>query len=452
MSNAAVAAKRMRRDGMEMEAESGSGADAAMQMGYGCETGRSLLIASLDQPEMPEDFVEDDHGWGFSHHRRESMMVGGPTQGKQPNRKITPEELQLGMWGRIAQMLPILVVMVLSTSKVRDAFARNAGTVSTRGVLEIFAALVLYCISGPAVILVNKHIMRHHKFHFPILLASLGNVILLLATRGAVALGWYKLETQSLDWTRYLKVVVPINIFNFLTQTLGMYAFLFISVPEIQILKSVTIVMVLCFAWLLVNEKVNKVLVSSVVIIAAGVCLSAIFDGEAKLGVTSPTKTIIGVVLMISASTFEAAKTVFSQVLMDKMPLFDGIYHSSPTFVLIAAMFVGCMEAKGLAHYNYTAPVIGLLLTNALVTGVIVLSSFWFVKLAGAVTLKVVTQARSIGLILCSVIFFGEFCTSLQYLGYTVTLIGMGMFDYAKQVIKSEESKVGSKAGAKAVA
>ncbi|CAK0865905.1 unnamed protein product [Prorocentrum cordatum] len=237
-------------------------------------------------------------------------------------------------------------------------------------------------------------------------------------------------------------VRLPLLRFRPRPQTLGMYAFLFISVPEIQILKSMTIVMVLFFAWLLVNEKVSRLLVCSVLVIAGGVCLSAAYDNDSKVGGGHGVRnTVIGVVLMLLASTFEAAKTVISQVLMEKMSLFDGIYHSSPAFVLLAAVFVGCMEAKGLYHYEFNGTVAWLLAANAMATGVIVLSSFWFVKLAGALTLKVVTQARSIGLIMCSVFFFGEVCSAPQYVGYTLTLLGMGMFDYAKQVLKDAVAK-----------
>jgi drug/metabolite transporter (DMT)-like permease len=405
--------------------------------GSGCELGRDLRIASLDQPEMPEEFVEDDNSWAPLPTRRSTLIKTAILD--EPRESSLPAgAMHLTPSGRLCQTMPVFVVIALGFAKLRQTFARNASSMSALAAVEVTVSLILYCISGPAVILLNKHIMRTHKFHFPILLASLGNVFLMITTRAAVAFGWQKLKVEHLSWDRYLKVVVPINIFNFLTQTLGMYAFLYISVPEIQILKSMTIVMVLLFAWLLVNEKVSKLKVGSVLVIAVGVCVSAAFDSDSKVGGgSSVSRTLIGVTLMILASTFEAAKTVVSQVLMDRMSLFDGIYHSSPTFVFLAMVFVGGMEAKKLYHYNFNGVLVGLLVANALATGVIVLSSFWFVKLAGALTLKVVTQARSIGLILCSVLFFGEFCNGPQYAGYTLTLLGMGMFDHAKQELST---------------
>merc|ERR1719382_940381 len=134
--------------------------------------------------------------------------------------------------------MPIFAVMALGCVKLRQGFVSDAKSISTLNVIEVAVCLTLYCVSGPAVILLNKYTMRAHRFHFPILLASLGNASLLIVTRAAVAVGWKKLEVEHLSWDRYLKVIVPINIANFLAQTLGMYAFLFLSVPEMQILKS----------------------------------------------------------------------------------------------------------------------------------------------------------------------------------------------------------------------
>jgi len=104
--------------------------------------------------------------------------------------------------------------------------------------------------------------------------------------------------------------------------------------------------------------------------------------------------------------------------------------------VLLALVFVGAIELRGLLHFDWSWPLVLTLTLNAFLTGLIVVSTFWFVKLAGALTLKVITQARSIGLILFAVFFCGENCVGAQYTGYAVSLIGLGMFDHAKQQIK----------------
>jgi len=364
---------------------------------------------------------------------RDLARLDGKAKVDTAQKQQLPHPKPMSGRGRVAQVLPVGILCLISTSKVQQMYSRRQ-RVSTLKVLEVLAALALYLVSGPAVILVNKHMMREHKFHFPIFLASLGNVFLLVVTRGAVTLGLHKMETPVLDWRRYLRVVLPINVLNFAAQVMGMWAYLFISVPEIQILKSMTIVLVLIFAFVAVNEPVNKLLVTSVLLIAGGTCVSALYDSETRVSGPSAGTAAVGVLLCLGASISEAGKSVTCQLLMDSLSVFDGLYWSTPMFVVIACIFVGAIELRGLLHFNFTGGLVGLLACNALLTGLILLSSFWFIKLAGALTLKVVMQARTIGLILCSVLFFHEHCTSEQYMGYSVTLVGMGLFDYAKTV------------------
>jgi len=340
----------------------------------------------------------------------------------------------------VAQMSPVIVVLAMVFLKMRETLKKDSHHFSTLGVLEFLACVALYCITGPAVILLNRYIMTDYGFRFPVLLASLGNVFLMAVTRAAVVFGWKKIETEHLDWSRYLRIVVPINVFNVLSQVAGMYAFLFISIPQIQILKSLIVVMVLGLSWLLLGERVNNLLASSVIMISFGAVLSAMFSGYSGAVGDTAASFIVGVALMLAANAFEAVKTVTSQVLMDNMSLFDGIYHSSPCFVLFAAVLVGCVEAKGLAGFAYSGVVVGLLTTNAAVTGLVVLSSFWLVKLGGGLAMKIVTQARSIGLVLCSVFFFGDSCSIIEYIGFTITLIGMVMFDSAKQALRGQDA------------
>jgi len=365
------------------------------------------------------------------------------TASVDPHLRVAPGsphvDPHLGFAGRLAQFSPVAVVFVIGGSKLQSVLARRltqGESVEAVQLLEIVAALSLYMFSGPAVILVNKHIMTHYSFHFPIVLASLGNIFLVLVTRGAVLLGVKQVDRESMGWNTYFSVVVPINLCNFATQVTGMYAYFYISVPEVQILKSFTIVFVLFFAWLVAKERVNQMLAASVIVITMGVCVSAVYGSGAGVGTQTGHAALIGFWLSIIASSTEALKTVIGQIMMAKFSLFDGIYWASPSFVALALVFIGAVELRGLLHFDWSWPLVLTLTLNAFLTGLIVVSTFWFVKLAGALTLKVITQARSIGLILFAVFFCGENCVGAQYTGYAVSLIGLGMFDHAKQQIK----------------
>lgn len=353
-----------------------------------------------------------------------------PLPGSPIKRALRPTD-------RVCQVLPVIIVFLLGLSKMWQARAPQQRQTMTKAI-EFLFVLALYLFSGPCVILVNKHIMRHYNFHFPIILASLGNVLIAFITRSLVKLKLVKLEEapEQMSWRRYLRTVVPLNIFNFSAQVFGMWAYLFISVPCIQILKSITIVLTAFFAYLFVAEAMPPLKTVGILAISAGVCLSAFFEEKTA---TSPESKapLIGICLSICASASESIKTVVCQILVDKFSLFDSLYWSSPMFVFIAIIFVCALELKPLTQQSIDPNLGWLLPANAVLTGMIVLATFWFTKLAGAISLKVVTQARSIGLILCSVFFFSETCNSMQYVGFSIALVGVWMFDISKNALDS---------------
>mmetsp|Transcript_32685 Transcript_32685/g.77718 ORF Transcript_32685/g.77718 Transcript_32685/m.77718 type:complete len:481 (+) Transcript_32685:48-1490(+) len=374
---------------------------------------------------------------------RSNQLVMQTDSGKGPSvlpPQDTTNTYSLHARGRICQVLPILVVVLLAFSKLQHL---RGASCDVRKMVELLAALSLFLVSGPAVIILNKQIMKQYHFHFPIVLASLGNLLLMVVTRSSVGLGLCRVEAPPMSWGRYARVVLLMNIFNFGSQVCGMWAYLFISVPEIQILKSTTVVLVLAFATLCLREPVSAMLVAAVAVIAGGTVVSALADlGGGEHLVDRRSAEAEGLVLCLLGCALEAGKTVVSQVLMDKLNVFDGLYLSSPAFVLLGIIFVAAMEFRELVHHPFTFQLVFLLFLNAVLTGLIVLSSFWFVKLVGALSLKVVSQARTVALILVSVFFFHEHCSSMQYLGYALTLVGMGIYDHAKTQLAAASKKL----------
>eukprot|EP00416_Gambierdiscus_australes_P025863 CAMPEP_0171079776 /NCGR_PEP_ID=MMETSP0766_2-20121228/15462_1 /TAXON_ID=439317 /ORGANISM="Gambierdiscus australes, Strain CAWD 149" /LENGTH=486 /DNA_ID=CAMNT_0011536987 /DNA_START=36 /DNA_END=1496 /DNA_ORIENTATION=+ len=376
-----------------------------------------LTLNKVDQPPRYKKEEQPSKRSIRSRHARDQQISNGPV-------RVLGE--------RSLQALPIVAVFGLVLTKLTE-LRRTSGGTSTARIVELVASLALFLVSGPSIILLNKHIMKEYHFHFPILLSSLGNLLLVVVTRVSTALGFCRLANPTMDWRRYVRVVLLLNLFNFGTQVVGMWTYLFVSVPEIQILKSATVVLTMIFAVAFVKEEFNSMLVVSIAIITAGAVITAICDGgQARLEGYGTGAQIIGILLCLMASTFEAAKSVCSQILMDSLPIFDGLYWCSPAFVLLAVIFISALELKNLIHFQYSASLCGCLVANAVLTGIVVPSSFWFVKLVGALSLKVVTQARTVGLILVSVFFFGEHCTDLQYVGCTATVIGMGVYNHTK--------------------
>lgn len=91
--------------------------DELQQWGIACLVGRSMKIASLDQPQMPESFVLDEGSWSPSHCPQpfSSQVMLSNSAVSVP----TPSS------NRLAQVLPIVVVLASGFCKIREALVEN---------------------------------------------------------------------------------------------------------------------------------------------------------------------------------------------------------------------------------------------------------------------------------------------------------------------------------------
>merc|ERR1719311_482101 len=84
-------------------------------------------------------------------------------------------------------------------------------------------------------------------------------------------------------------------------------------------------------------------------------------------------------------------------------------------------------------HASNSLHLIAACFGSFILGGVVTFSSFWMTKVCGSLSMKVLVNARNIGLVLFSVMALGEPCSAMQYVGYSLALIGLGAYDRARQ-------------------
>lgn len=341
-------------------------------------------------------------------------------------------------------LLPVLVILAFALDRTRMLYG-SSGDLDIHGfgsakLLELLAACTIYFTSGPALIILNKHIMQGMGFGFPITVSNLGNVCVMLTTQALVLSGRWPLMRKSIPRREYLQTVVPMAIFSSLSLVFGNWVYLYLSVPLIQILKSFTIVMVMVLGFVMGIERFSWPLVFAVVVIVLGICVSMGRDGE-RFNEAWP-QFCFGVFLMFVANASEASKSVFMQISISKLAFLDSLYWCSPAMLLLGIFLAVIFELQGMLAFSMSWPLaLGLLGSSAL-GAVVTFSNFWLTKLVGSLTMKVLVNARNIALVLFSVVAFSEPCTRSQYLGYSVVLVGVMLYDYARRALaKSQESK-----------
>lgn len=400
----------------------------------------------LAEDAIPNPLVKDGHLESWQETEGLSTEDGPVTAIQQP------DPIPLHGNARVWLILPLATLAVIAFQSIYRMMT-STHSWGRHHIIEVMIALAIYLGSGSSVILVNKHLIKAHRFHAPIVLANIGNVFLAFVTRAMHYSGFVKLKDPPMTWLRYVKIVIPLAIYQFLTNVLGVWAYEFVSVPLIQIMKGFTIVLVMLFGFVVGIERWSGLLMSSIVAIAAGSTLAAFFEekggGAHTYGVhpVFGSAKVFGIILSIVSCMSEAARAVTAQCLMANNSVFDALYYATPVYTLLAIVTAIPVECHNHALHNLerSGMLIMFIILNIILTGLVVLSNFWLVKLTGAIAVKVAMNARNIGLIIFAVLFTGESCSPMQDIGYSIVLFGMGGYDHARKMqaeAKALESKV----------
>merc|ERR1740117_845097 len=91
------------------------------------------------------------------------------------------------------------------------------------------------------------------------------------------------------------------------------------------------------------------------------------------------------------------------------------------------------MEFEQVLQADFSPKLVAALAGSALLGGCVSFSTFWVTKLVGGLSVKVLVNARNIGLVLYSVVALGEKCSNMEYVGYSVAPVGIAMYDRVRQ-------------------
>jgi len=150
----------------------------------------------------------------------------------------------------------------------------------------------------------------------------------------------------------------------------------------------------------------------------------------------------IGVVMMVTSEFCEAIRMAVLQYLLGnlKFELIEGLYWFSPAS--LACLFIGIMwlEMPAFVRESGVGKIMespGLYICAALLGFLVNYLTLGVIKSTSGLTFKVLGQAKNTVVILISVMVFGSQVTSLQIVGYTISMAGF----YVYQMAKMEQQK-----------
>lgn len=246
-------------------------------------------------------------------------------------------------------------------------------------------------------------------------------------------LGLFSLGKPTLPWRMFLSNVLPLSLCSSLSIVVGNIVYVYISVPLIQITKSGTLVLVMLFGFALGVERFRWSLVFAVITMVAGISIA--LQSSFDIGDTNDegsSNFFIGIGLMMLGNCLEAMRAVILQVSVAKLEFFDSLYWCSPCMAFVG-LFMSCfMELQQMTQAKFSPPLVLALCGSAVLGATVSFATFWITKLIGGLSVKVLVNARNIGLVLYSVMVLGEKCTDMEYIGYSVALTGIAMYDRAR--------------------
>lgn len=304
---------------------------------------------------------------------------------------------------------------------------------SKSGIIDGLVTLiccVAYLLVGPALIIVNKQILKDIGFAYPMLVSGIGQFA--SAVGSAVAI--HVLNVQQLQhavvMTRrfYMRNMMTVGAATAASLCFGNAGYLFLTVSFVQILKAFTPVFVVVMLYCSGIESPSLRVSASVALICVGTAIAS--AGEANF-------SAMGLAIMFCAETCEAGRLVLTQKLLTNMKFsaLEGLYWMSPICCFWMWGLALGLEAPALVRANDLQLIVAhpSHFASAAFLGLAVnLASMFVIKRTSSVMLKVMGTARNAGLVLFSAIFLNESITPTQTVGYVICLAAFALYNYYK--------------------
>ena len=276
----------------------------------------------------------------------------------------------------------------------------------------------LFFLLGPALILLNNHILNRAHFRHPILVSSLGMFGAVCVCQLGRLFGIFDIKKNisiNFWWSR----VLPIGLLSAATMGTGNSVYLHLSVSFTQMLKALTPVYILLCLVLFKVEIPTRYVVYAVTIISIGTMIASF--GEINF-------SWIGFTLQSFADLLEGSRLVLLQLVLSHHGLtpIESLYYLSPATALSQLVLVLIYERNAFTSANWTLVMDNkhlFLAAMALGIGINFIGMF-VIKHTSGLMLKLIGVVRNNALVLFSVAFLNEPTTFLQMAGYTVSIAG----------------------------
>ncbi|KAI2628409.1 triose-phosphate transporter family-domain-containing protein [Xylaria nigripes] len=300
----------------------------------------------------------------------------------------------------------------------------SGGVASAPSTRNIHPALyiALWIALSSSVILFNKWVLFTAKFDYPLFLTTWHMVFATFMTQAMAKFSTTLDSRHKVPMTTntYIKAIVPIGVMFSLSLIFGNFAYLYLSVSFIQMLKATNAVATLLATWAfgMAAPNLNKLLNVSAIVI--GVAIASF--GELKFDG-------LGFIIQVTGIVCEALRLVMVQRLLSsdefKMDPLVSVYYYAPACAVINGFFTLLIEAPRMTMGDILNVGLITLIANAFVAFLLNVSVVLLIGKTNAVVLTMSGVLKDILLVVASMVIFGDPVTLQQYFGYSIALAGL---------------------------
>ena len=289
-----------------------------------------------------------------------------------------------------------------------------------------------------------QYILAYSGFKYPIAL-TLWHMVFCTSVATIMVRVVGTTKRLKMPKKEYVNRVIPIGALYAASLWLSNSAYLHLSVSFIQMTKALMPGLVYVCGVAFGMEKLTRVTSFNMFIIAIGVAIAAY--GEINF-------VYVGVVEQLSALVFEALRLMLVQVLITRqgyaMNPIQSLYYVSPACAACLALPFAAVELPEILADVHLEIDYGMLLLNALTAFALNLAVFLLIGKTSALTMNIAGVIKDWMLIFASQHMFGNEVTFLNYLGYVIAFLAVGMYNYNKlKAAKRKEAAAKAEAAAK---
>eukprot|EP01036_Dinobryon_divergens_P022369 gene22369-30619_t len=281
----------------------------------------------------------------------------------------------------------------------------------------------LWMVQGISMILFNKLLLTTWGFKFPFFLTMWHMIFATIVTQvlSRTTTMLQAVKENRVSSNEFIRKFMPMSLLYAISLVLGNSAYKFISVAFIQMLKSSTPVIVLLLSFVAGREKPSLVQLLITFMISVGVVLSTV--GELKFN-------MMGFIIQFSAVCCECSRSLIMDLLLanKKIDSLSMLYYMAPFSSVTLAIGFLYIELPQFLETEFTLNLLVALFLNGCLSFSLNIAVIMLVSNASVIVMSACGPLKDILLVIISILFFKTNVTSLQIVGFGISLLGMYLF------------------------